>query len=85
MAILTMEVRGVRGLGDVAPGMFAVMQPDTTAAIARVLRENPAMANPPPPVEEPSFLETWGPRLGAGAAGLAIGFVIAKLARRKRG
>lgn len=87
MTILTMEMRGLRDIS-----------PEYTAAIVRATadwrRESASMLNmmpsqtPLPSVgagmNASTLLATWGPRVGAGLAGLAVGLVLAKLARRRK-
>jgi hypothetical protein len=84
MTILAMEMRG---LG---------LTPEETAAVVRVAQQQQirpfltfmptatATATMDAGANASTLLATWGPRVGAGLAGLAVGLVLAKMARRRK-
>jgi hypothetical protein len=92
MAILTMEVRGVHGVGDGTPLTTLIPTQESIAqsmyTLMRTTRTSPLSPPPPPAPEEgfsiSTFFSEHGAKIGAAVGGLAIGLVIAKRARRRR-
>ena len=87
MSIMTMEMRGVRGLrgpiaAQAAANQLAIRQ--AQGELRPALTDALFIGQDSGAVTGGDFISTYGVPIGAGVAGLAVGLVIAKLARRRK-
>lgn len=92
MSIMTMELRG---LGNVPAQLTPEATQTIIAAASQWRRDNAPLLNMLQPGQQTpmidtgvpsagSLLSTYGPTVGAGLAGLVVGLVLAKIARRRK-